>query len=32
MISKNFYHGSDIAGIHQLEARSRLHNSDERVV
>lgn len=32
MSSKYFYHGSDISGISQLEARSRLHNSDERVV
>lgn len=32
MSEKNFYHGSDIAGIRQLEVRSRLHNSDEKVV
>ena len=29
---RNFYHGSDIPGIMQLEARSKLHNSEEMVV
>lgn len=27
-----FYHGSDIPGITRLEARSKLHNSEEKVV
>lgn len=29
---RNFYHGSIIPGITQLDARSRLHNSEEQVV
>ncbi len=29
---KNYYHGSCISGITQLEARSRLHNTGEQVV
>ena len=29
---KFFYHGSNVAGITQLEARSNLHHSEEKVV
>ena len=29
---KYFYHGSNIPGITQLEARSKLHNTEEKVV
>ena len=29
---KYFYHGSNVSGITQLEARSRLHNTEEKVV
>lgn len=29
---KYFYHGSSIPGITQLEARSKLHNTEEKVV
>ena len=29
---KYFYHGSNIPGITQLEARSILHNTEEKVV
>lgn len=29
---RNFYHGSIIPGITQLDARSKLHNSEEKVV
>ena len=32
MSSEYFYHGSDVDGIRELEARSRLHNSEDRVV
>ena len=31
-IVRCFYHGSDIPGITRLEARSKLHNSEEKVV
>lgn len=31
-ILKNYYHGSCTSGITQLEARSQLHNTQERVV
>lgn len=32
VLKEYLYHGSDYSGIKELEARSKLHNTDKKVV